>query len=272
MKRLIKFKAAIAFMSLSLAIGPASAHEFWLEPADFHPAAGAMVAIDIRVGQNFKGDTMPFIPARFAAFSITDANGSRPAEGTTGDIPALRFRPDTGGLQVVTYVSIAERIHFTEMAKFAEYLALEGLNDIRARHALRGLPEDRITELYTRCAKTLVMAGANIGQPDRTTGMRLELVALDNPYGQPPGSDLRFALLWEGKPLPDTQLALFHRASGGGTTRLTARTGTEGIASFATMPDGVYLVSAVHMIEAEANRNAHWESYWASLTFGYPAD
>ena len=35
------------------------AHDFWIEPSQFHAAPGTTVAVGLRVGQNFVGDAVP---------------------------------------------------------------------------------------------------------------------------------------------------------------------------------------------------------------------
>ena len=258
-----------AIIGTMLTISPASAHEFWIEPHDFSSAPGTEIQADLRVGQDFKGDAFPFIPSRFSAFTSHDRLGEREVGGTTGDLPALQLTPRSEGLNIFTYVSAGERIRFRDWDKFADYLDLEGLDTIPARHDARGLPRDDIRELYTRCAKTLVAVGDASGDQDRATGMRLELVAGENPMTIKPGAEMSFTLLWEGKPLADTQVALFRKDKGTetGTGTLT-RTDANGKAGFTLPATGTYMAASVHMVEAPADRNADWQSYWASLTFG----
>ena len=252
-----------------LAASPVSAHEFWIEPQDFSIAADARIKADLRVGQDFKGDAFPFIPSRFASFRLNDRLGETDVEGVTGDLPALNLAPRTEGLAIFTYVSSGDRIRFREWEKFAFYLDLEGLDSIPARHDARGLPRDDITEIYTRCAKTLVAVGDASADADRATGMRLELVAGDNPATLATGAQMNFTLLWEGKPLADTQVALFRKGEDGDAgTRTLTRTDASGRAGFTIPASGTYMAAGVHMIEAPADRNADWQSYWASLTFG----
>lgn len=276
MGRQTRAKRAIAFVGLALALSPvtlpmanqAMAHEFWIEPHDFAVPPSTEIQADIRIGQDFKGDPYPFIPSRFTAFKHYDAEGETDIYGTTGDLPALKLMPRSEGLNIFTYVSVAERIQFQEWDKFADYLDLEGLNSIPARHDARGLLREDVRELYTRCAKTLVAVGDASGDQDRATGMQLELVAGQNPQTLKPGSQMGFSLLWEGEPLADTQVALFQRgADGTETQRVLTRTSADGQVSFTIPQSGTYLAAAVHMIEAPAERNADWQSYWASLTF-----
>ena len=99
--------------------------------------------------------------------------------------------------------------------------------------------------------------------------MRLELVASEPPASLKPGAPVTFTLLWEGKPLADTQVALFRKgADGADGSRTLVRTGADGTARFTLPQTGTYMAASVHMIDAPADRNADWESYWASLTFG----
>ncbi len=252
-----------------MAVSPVSAHEFWIEPQDFSIDAKTNIEADLRVGQHFKGDIFPYIPSRFAAFKSYDDLGVRDVAGVAGDLPALAMPPRTEGLSIFTYVSAGERIRFRQWEKFADYLDLEGLTAIPALHDARGLPRDDIRELYTRCAKTLVSVGDDTTGQDRATGMRLELVAGENPMTIKPGTETSFTLLWEGKPLPDTQVALFSKGETPDTgTRTLARTDENGQARFTIPATGPYMAASVHMIEAPADRNADWQSYWASLTFG----
>lgn len=260
---------AWAIIGALLAISPASAHEFWIEPDDFSVSMETEIKADLRVGQDFKGDAFPYIPARFSAFRSYDRLGESDVGGTTGDLPALQLAPRSEGLNIFTYVSAGERIRFRDWDKFAEYLDMEGLTAIPALHDARGLARDDIRELYTRCAKTLVAVGDASGDQDRATGMRLELVAGENPMSVKPGTKMSFTLLWEGEPLADTQVALFSNGETPDTgTRTLARTDADGRARFTIPATGPYMAASVHMIEAPADRNADWQSYWASLTFG----
>jgi uncharacterized GH25 family protein len=233
----------VVFFGLTAAISPVPtpvvAHEFWLEPERFRVDADQHIRADIKVGQDFKGDVFPYIASRFLSFERHDSLGTSAVEGTAGDIPALRSAPRGEGLSIFTYVSSGQRLTFREWEKFTSYLTYEGLNGVAARHDARGLPRDEIKEIYTRHAKTLVNVGDGATGQDRATGMALELVAGDNPGNMAAGGTMRFQLLWQGKPLPDTQVALFHRPEDGETTRTLTRTDADGHASFALelLPD-----------------------------------
>jgi uncharacterized GH25 family protein len=269
MTRPLKTGPALALIGVMLAVSPASAHEFWIEPEDYAVDSGEEIRADIRIGQDFRGDAFPFIPARFRSFLQHDDLGAEPIAGSIGATPALTAMPRAEGLTIFTYVSTERSITFQEWEEFQEYLDYEGLDSIVERHEARGLPRDRIREIYFRCAKALVNVGPVASGEDRATGMPIELVAKANPATIKPGEPLQFQLLWQGEPLPDTQVALFHKPTGGTeASRITTRTDAGGNVAFTLDTPGAFMAAAVHMIEAPADRNADWESYWASLTFG----
>ncbi|WP_394688685.1 DUF4198 domain-containing protein [Hoeflea sp.] len=267
-----RLRRVITGLGLMFAASPVSAvsgHEFWIEPEDYAIAQGEEIRADIKVGQDFKGDIFPFIASRFVTFERHDRVGDSDVEGTAGDLPALSATPRSEGLTLFTYLSTERRLTFVDWDKFTSYLDYEGLTAIAARHDARGLPRDRISEIYIRCAKTLVNVGPDATGQDRATGLPLELVAEQNPGALTPGQAIRFRLLWQGAPLPDTQVALFARS--GDTpeaTRTLTRTDADGYASFTLPATGGYMAASVHMIEPAADGKADWQSYWASLTFG----
>ena len=49
--------------------------------------------------------------------------------------------------------------------------------------------------------------------------------------------------------------------------KMAVRSDRNGCAKFQLRSDGMWLIKAVHMIQAPAGSNAEWMSYWASLTF-----
>lgn len=74
-------------------------------------------------------------------------------------------------------------------------------------------------------------------------------------------------LFWQGEPLPNIQIRIFHR--GGDIEETTVRTDTEGRAQIPLTASGFFLLNAVHMLEVEQKNGAVWKSYWASLSFTY---
>ncbi len=260
-------RAALACLGLLVDLTlPAAAHEFWIEPKAFRVEPGAPIVADLKVGQNFRGDTYPYLKSRFVSFRATDRAGARDVKGDEGDAPAVNTRSAAKGLQVISYLATAHRLDFDKWEDFVSYVEYEGLGWVAEAHKQRGLPESSFAEEYVRCAKALVQVGEpSAADQDLATGMPLELIAGQNPYAAPAPSELPVTLLWRGKPIGNIQIRVFR--DNGTVSDTTTRTDPAGKAVISLQGGGKFLLNAVHMQEAPPERPGKWESYWASLTF-----
>ncbi|MBM3580381.1 MAG: DUF4198 domain-containing protein [Alphaproteobacteria bacterium] len=263
-------KSLTALVVLSLA-APAAAHEVWIEPLVFRAVPSERIAAHIKNGQYFKGNQFPYIPAETVMAGIVDAKGKRPLTGAAGDEPAIDEKVRTPGLQVLFYESVPERLVFAEAGKFRDYLFEKGLDHIWRSHQARGLGETGFTEVYTRCAKALVLRGSGkkADRQDAPSGMPLEWVAKADPFALSPGANavLPVQLLWRGKPLAQAQATIFRRDSTDAVQTVKLHTDANGIVLVPVVSNGSYLIDSVHMIPSTAEPDVPWRSYWASLTF-----
>jgi hypothetical protein len=251
---------AVSVVSLTASL---SAHEFWIEPTTFTPAAGSIVGIRARVGDGVLGDPVPRDPSLLEAL-VVDAGGGRvPVVGREGADPAGLLRIDADRLHVVGYLGKPTPIEL-QAKKFNTYLEDEGLTSVIAeRHRLHA-EETSARELFTRCAKTLVMSGHS-KTVDRELGLPLELVAEQIPEST--GGTHTFRLVYQGQPLKGALVTAIHRRTG---ERQSQRSDADGRVRLVLPRNGEWLIKSVHMIKAPASTNADWVSYWASLTFERP--
>lgn len=259
MKRL-----AIVVAAIILSGGSLAAHDMWIEPMTFSPEAGEIVGVRLRVGQDLLGDPMARDPALIDQFVVQDAEGRKPVVGRSGADPAGFVRAATPGVLIIGYRSNPSPLVQTP-EKFNQYLKEEGLDAVAALRASRG-QTGAAREIFSRCAKSLVLSGpADKTQGDRPLGFTLELVAERNPYTMNAGQDLPVRLTYENRPLAGALVVAINRANP--AQKLSARSGKDGRVRFRLPRGGMWLIKAVHMIEAPAGANADWASYWASLTF-----
>ena len=250
---------------IALSRASLSAHDMWIDPTTFSPASGQIVGVRLRVGQDLLGDPVPRDPALINQFVFEDEAGRTPLVGRVGADPAGFLRVSTPGLLVIGYRSNPSPVEQTP-EKFNQYLKEEGLDAVAALGARRNEAGARIREIFSRCAKSLVMSGpANEKQSDRSLGFTLELVAERNPYAIRAGQDFPVRLTYENRPLPGALVVAMNRLTP--SEKLTARTDQDGRVRFRLRPGGMWLVKAVHMVPAPAGTNAEWASFWASLTF-----
>ena len=251
---------------------PALAHEFWIEPEVPHAQVGETVRAQLRVGAMLQGEAYPYLSDQIVAARLQAPGSLSDIGGMEGDLPALSVTPTEPGLHVILYHAAPAYIEYEAFEPFTTYLAYEGLDDVARLHKDRGLPQGGFTEAYVRNARALLQVGpADPADLDRPTGMPLELIALQNPFveGQ---SELEVQLLWQGGPVPNRQVSVFHRAPGanasGEVTRTLLVTDAGGRATIPLGEGGFYLLNAVQMKPAAGDEGFVWESHWATLTFG----
>ncbi|PWU04481.1 MAG: hypothetical protein C5B51_16655 [Terriglobia bacterium] len=241
------------------------AHDMWIEPTTFSPEPGQIVGVKLRVGQDLLGDPLPRNSTLVNQFVVEDPEGRKPVVGREGADPAGFLRAAVPGLLVVGYSSNPSA---TELAaeKFNQYLREEGLEAVAAARARRNQTNASAHELFSRCAKSLLLLGpAKEPQGDRPLGFTLELVAERNPYTLRAGQDLPVRLTYEKQPLAGALVVAMNRQNP--SEKFSARTDSDGRVRLRLRPGGMWLVKAVHMIPAAPGSNAEWASYWASLTF-----
>lgn len=262
-RRLAVLALVCASASVSL-----RAHDMWLEPSTYAPETGDIVPVRLRVGQHFLGDPLTRDSALIKAFVYEDATGRRPLVGRDGADPAGFLRVAAPGVTVVGYASNPSTVTLTADT-FNQYLQEEGLDHVAAARKTRGQTGAGVREMFSRCAKSLVLTGdAGPGPGDRRLGFTLELLAEANPYTLRPGETLPIRLTYENRPLQGALVVAINKRSPSQTR--TARTDADGRVRLQLPVDGTWLVKAVHMVEAPAGSQADWASYWASLTFQLP--
>lgn len=252
-------------LATSLLPTPILAHDLWIEPTTFSPERGQIVGMKLRLGQDLLGDPVPRDPALINQFIVEDGSGRNSVYGRDGADPAGLLRVARPGLLIIGYHSNPSTVELTA-DKFNKYLKEEGLDAVAALRASRNETGASARELFSRCAKSLVLSGSpSKTQGDRLLGFPLELVAERNPYALRAGEDLPVRLVYKNRPLAGALVIAMNRLNP--SEKLSARTDTTGRVRFRLRPGGMWLVKAVHMIPAPAGTNARWESFWASLTF-----
>src|SRR5258708_1648255 len=187
----------LAAMVAASSTAPILGHDMWIEPAAFSPKPGQIVSLRLRVGQNLIGDPLPRNPALINAFVVEDPTGRKPVVGRDGADPAGFVRAAAPGMLVVGYHSNPSAVELTAET-FNSYLREEGLDAVSALRMRRNETSTPARELFSRCAKTLLLSGPASGsQADRVLGFTLELTAERNPYTLHDGEELPVRLTYQ---------------------------------------------------------------------------
>ena len=254
---------ARAALGIALCAASAQAHDLWIEPTTFLPEPGQVVGVRLRVGQRLYGEPLPLLPSLVKQFVVDDGSTRKPVSGRRGADPAGAMRAAAPGLHVIGYHSHPSSVELAA-DKFNAYLIEEGLDAIIALRERRHETGAPARDLFARCAKSLVLAGApNQAHGDRRLGFPLELVAERNPYAMGADQDFPVHLTYDDRPLAR---ALVVAISGlNPQDSQSQRSDAEGRVRFRLRAGGMWLIKAVHMVPAPGG--ADWVSLWASLTF-----
>lgn len=265
----------LPLLLLLTAAASALGREFWLLPPRFFVKVGSHQNVHVLVGEDFIGERWAGKSARISSlrhYTATDS-ADLTAAATQADTLQTAITFQQSGLHLVALTTTTS---FVELAgdKFTAYLLEAGLDNALALRRQRGEINKPGRELYRRCAKTLLLAGA-AGSSERAfarpTGQALEIIPEQNPYALKAGAALTVRVLYEGKPLPRALVQVWQRGAPNqaSTRRTKLYTNQNGRALFYLSAPGIYMLSTVCMVPAPERQTADWQSTWATFTFGF---
>jgi hypothetical protein len=238
-----------------------------LEPASFRPRAGEAVAIEVMVGEAFRGEVVPRRPARIAGFWVGDGERREPVRGVDGASPAglVSLAAAAQGWQTVLYESRPAEIELSP-ERFADHLRLEGHGELAERLGA-GRDGEPIREIYSRCSAALLLVGeASDEPPARPATCPIELWPVDSP--RRPGAT-RLSLTREGRAIVGGLVRAYRRGHPG--PPVEGRTDAFGRLNLPLDAGGVWLLKALQ-IEPVDGQPGVWRSWWATLTLELVGD
>lgn len=274
MRRAAAFAAALAVAgSRPCAAG---AHEFWMQPRTFHPAAGAATPVAFFVGHGADRARWRMRLSRVVAFRSVDAASAVQDRRDTlregADAPDAALVFTSPGLHVVTFETNAA-LSTLPADKFEAYAREEGLTlPIEARRRA-GVQDQPGREHYSRRAKALVQVGPALAA-DRVlavapAGLSLEIVPEADPYVPGPRRRLPVRVLSDGRPLPGATVKLTDLDADAAPAE-THVTDAAGRAVFRSPRTGSWQFGVIWSRPAVNDPEADFETTFSSLTFGLP--
>lgn len=270
------------FLWLATAVA-APAHDFWILPSTFTPAAGDRMTLALRVGDDWPGEALPRDPAHLRAFAAIAPDGRRlDVPGVDGLDPAGILVADRPGAWIVLYRSAETPVEL-DAGRFESYLAEEGLEWAIARRAERGEAAAPGRELFSRSVKTLLLAlpgdDDRSGDPpvdlapwSRPADLPFELVPEASPCGTGDAeapAEIALRALAGGEPVAGVRIDLRAVGSGAGSDPepVATVTGDDGRVALPLPPGTTFLAAAVRLEETPEAAEADWRSTWTSLLF-----
>lgn len=248
---------------VALLLSPSAyAHEFWLVPHDGITHEGKRVVFELRIGPTWPGVQTPRIPDLVSWFQARDVEGTREVDGREGALAVGNITARAPGSLVV---AMRTNSASTELPgdEFNQYLEEEGLNNVLALREKFGLMDAPGHEIFSRCAKSIILVDEQSQGYDQQMDLPLELVPRTDPLHASTQVPLDLQLLFHGQPLAGALVKAQLKADP--VVELTARSNAQGMVSFDLMEPGLWLFNAVHM-EPSGDDSADWESLWSSLT------
>jgi uncharacterized GH25 family protein len=265
----MKTKHLFAVISTLIFSANAFAHEYWFEAETFFPAANEKTAVYLYVGDGLTKDReervyQPEKTPMFQLFSAAKMWDLKP-NAVADTMPIYNFSADKPGNYLLamernwSYIKI-------EPQKFEDYLREDGLDYIIPERKKLGETAKEGRERYSRYLKSLLQVGDRRDNTyKKKLGMKLEIIPLENPYSKKVGENLKFQILFDGKPLAGRTVFADNRASE------TQKMITDKNGKFAMKIDknGMWLVRLVFMQRCKTDcGEADWESFWGAITFG----
>ena len=185
---------------------------------------------------------------------------------------SLQLKLEEEGTHMVIYNSKNSFIILAP-AKFNSYLKEDGLNDITAYRKLHNETNSNGKEYYQRSVKTILQVGnLHTNALMASTVLPLDIIPSRNIYNlgsQGKNPTIQFTVLFNKKPLVSKLVKVWHKTGNQKTELTDLRTDNLGKISTRMMLNGSWMVSCVHMERNTVDTAADWQSYWASVTFGY---
>ena len=247
-----------------------SAHEFWLAPDKFLYEPGEPITIKFLVGENFEGEIwsgnrLKVNELYFYSKDFTDELSSEISE-ENGD--SLQISLFDEGTAMLTFNSNNSFINL-EAEKFNEYLKEDSLQiaiDYRREHHELDIAGK---EFYQRSAKTIIQIGElKDNTCSNKTTLPLDIIPLQNPYDLKEIDSLTVKILFKKEPVIGALIKVWNRIDNQTTvTNYTSDNNAE--IRLPITQKGKWMVSTVKIIKLENDKQADWQSYWGSLTWGY---
>ncbi len=247
------------------------AHDFWLEPGQYHYPAASTVPVQFKVGHNEGAENWALSWEKIVAIRNYTATGV--ADMAASIIPRSGLLPGiakTGKLGEGSYVIGFESYHSMSSLgaeAFNRYAEEEGLLDIVAYRKSNGLMDTAGTELYSRKAKTIVQVGAM--RSDVVTapvGHTLEIVPLHHPANLAEAGRLPVQVLFRGEPLENALIDASPLADADHQSQ-SLTTDANGKATFVFPEAGPVKLNVVWGVPTQYSSEATFETYFSSLTF-----
>jgi uncharacterized GH25 family protein len=256
-----KLKLFGALGALALGAAAAQAHMPYLLPTLFDVGKGDHVTLTSSFGEDA---FVPEIAMRDAPFHLI-----RP-DGTQSEVRAPTYLRDLTIFEADLAVEGTYRLTTGQrLGRKGKMYAVDGKWVIKGEDGEVPAGAREVDVQSTTLAEAYVTRGAASAGALKPRGTALEVEAVTHPSEIAAGSDASFRLLFDGKPLANTEITLFRAAGNYDGKKIAAQTRSDARGGFTLRPQdaGLYLILVRHRTEAPAGAATPYRSYTYTLAF-----
>lgn len=246
------------------------AHEFWLQPQNFRPAAGAGTEVALLVGHAEQRRHSPIALRRIQRFAAVGparkaVDLRRALRPGAAQLDGRQAFAQEGSHVLLLETDMHAQSHLPA-ERFNDHLHGEGLTPALAERARHGRSDAEGSERYGRCAKAILQVGQNTSaNATQAVGLALEIVPAVNPYAQPDSLPVR--ILYRGKPLAGATVKFTDLAHDEEPAEVRLSDGA-GRASFTMPKTGRWLLNVAWTRVLPPGSATDFETIFSSLSFG----
>ena len=239
------------------------AHELWVQPMAHVVNQSELIKVTIMHGERFQGDPVARNSPMIRRYELMHPDHEAiPVVGLNTTVDGY-IRPANEGV-IVYHTKRYESNLPAE--QFTGYLREEGLGEIERRREALGESEMPGREVYSRCAKSVILLAGGSADPsevDHDTGLPLEIIlkAIDAESDTP-----RVRALIEFNDAPIAGIRVVAVSKSDPEHLIELKSDPDGMIRFDAAP-GDWMITTLHIERATDIETAEWESYWASSTF-----
>lgn len=259
---------ALAAAGMILAT-PLFAHETWLMPDSFHPAANSSVSLSMTSGMAFPALGSGITRSRIQEAVLSQNGDRRPLvpEEATSKALELVATPDPG--VACAWVSLKPRILEIKPDAVAHYLEEIGATE-SVWAAWNNQAEPKFwKESYSKLARSYLHSPGDSAMgssdaacwTDKSTS-RLEILPLSNPTALSAGDDLTLRVLLDGEPLAGQAVGLLQEGS---EPNVLKRSGANGELTLSFAGNGRHMIYATNL-RPQSGDDFNWQSNFVTLT------
>jgi uncharacterized GH25 family protein len=250
----------------------ALAHDMFLKPAQFFVKENAPIDL-VLINGTFTKSENSIARNRLADISLLGPAGRSRVDTSQwkADGHDTSFIAVKGGAAGTYVLGVSTRSNIIPLTgqEFNEYLESDGIPDVLAARKRDNEMDRAVKERYHKHVKAMVQVGeARSDHYATALGYPAEVIPVENPYALKAGATFRFKAVVDGKPVANQYVQYGGRTAAGGRIEMKAvRTNADGIGEIRLSPAGTWYVKFINMTRLNGDREADYESKWASLTF-----